>query len=74
LVNAEQAWKSSETPGQYAQYAYEISNAIKNFRNKFVPWASRGMAVDVNSIDEVRALPSGTPFFFRDEKNYRIKQ
>jgi putative ubiquitin-RnfH superfamily antitoxin RatB of RatAB toxin-antitoxin module len=74
MVNAEQAWENSETPGQYAQYAYEISNAIKNFRRKFVPWADRGMTVDVNSIDEVRALPPGTPFFFRDEKNYRVKQ
>ena len=73
MMVADKAWKNKETPGQYAQYSYEIYNAIKEFRQKFVPWASLGVAVDVNSEDELRALPLNTPFFYKDEKTWRIK-
>jgi len=73
-ASAEEAWNNPQTPGAYAQYSFELSKAIKEFRQKFVPWASFGVAVDVNSTDEAEALPVGTPFFYKNDKQWRVRQ
>ena len=73
-TSAEAAWNDPKTPGAYAQYSFELSKAIKEFRQRFVPWASLGVAVDVNSVEEAEALPAGTPFFFKNDQQWRVRQ
>lgn len=47
--------------------ALEDIRSITDFRRKLMPPV-------VNSLEEVRALPVGTPFFYKDYRNLRTRQ
>ena len=50
------------------KFASDSIDAITNFRKKL------GVPVRVFSIDEVRRLEPGTPFFYKNETNFRVRQ
>lgn len=50
------------------KFASDSIDAIVNFRDKL------GVPVRVYSLDEVRRLPPGTPFFYKDATNFRVRE
>lgn len=50
------------------KFASDSIDAIVNFREKL------GVPVRVYSLEEVRKLPPGTPFFYKDATNFRVRE
>jgi len=50
------------------KFASDSIDAIINFREKL------GVPVRVYSLEEVRKLPPGTPFFYKDATNFRVRE
>ena len=56
-----------EATGEAVRQARDAVITIENFQKKLMP-------VRVYSIEEVRALPPGTAFFFKNEQMHRVRQ
>lgn len=65
--DAMQTVQDPEATGEAVRQARDAVIAIENFQRKLMP-------VRVYSIEEVRALPPGTAFFFKNEQMHRVRQ
>jgi hypothetical protein len=66
-TEAGQTYGNKENTPEARGQALDAIVAIENFQKKLMP-------VRVNSLDEVRALPPGTAFFFKNETTHRVRQ
>ena len=59
--------QNPEATGEAVRQARDAVITIENFQKKLMP-------VRVYSVEEVRALPPGTAFFFKNEQMHRVRQ
>jgi hypothetical protein len=65
--DAMQTVQDPEATGEAVRQARDAVITIENFQKKLMP-------VRVYSVEEVRALPPGTAFFFKNEQMHRVRQ
>lgn len=67
LENAKRDAANPDAIPEMQKAALEDIKSITDFRRRLIP-------PKVNSLEEVRALPVGSPFFYKDYRNFRTRQ